>query len=633
MNLIDTPGHVDFTIEVERALRVLDGAILLVCGVSGVQSQTLTVNRQMSRYKVPRLIFINKLDRTGSNFPIVLKDIKSRLPMRSAAIQVPIGSESTFAGEIDLITMKAHYYEGAWGIDRTEREIPEELLSTAQCAREELLESLAEIDDEFAEKYLAGEVSVEDIDCAVRAGVLALKFAPILIGSAYRNKGVQGALDAVGKYLPCPLEPVNVALDLSQDEKEVALSADPQLPLVLLAFKLEESRFGQLTYIRIYQGKLKRGDTITNTASKKRVKISRMVRMHAKEMVEIQESGAGDICALFGIECNSGDTFTDGTVQYSMTSMFVPDPVMSLSIRPTRKEYAGKFSKALARFQREDPTFRVRFDEESGETVISGMGELHLSIYAERIRREFSINVELGQPSVNYREVIAKKAHFAYLHKKQTGGAGQYAGVVGYIEPIPGLAPGEFVPSKFIDKTAGMNIGPEFKAAIHKGVLECVAKGLQVGYPVLNLQYVLTDGQTHLVDSSTNAFIIATKGSFREVFPKADPGLVEPIMNIELTVPSVFQTTVISGLVKRQCMIKDANSRDDGTSILLAEGSLAKMFGYASELRSNTQGQGEFSMEFLKLDAVNEGEAQMLRDRYSEKLQIQRESGLLEEDF
>ena len=580
----------------------------------------MTVDRQMRRYKVPRITFINKLDRAGANHNIVIKAIQERLPIRSAAIQIPIGLELQFEAIIDIIKQKAFYFSGDFGNIITTKEVPEKYLEEMKERRDQLIETLAEVDEIFGDKFLSGENFTEDdIHDAIRRSTIAQKFSPIMLGSAYKNKGVQLVLDAVGRYLPSPGEIKNTALDLSNKEAEVELFTDPKKPLVCLAFKLEENRYGQLTYTRIYQGKIKRGDTIMNTKTGKKVKISRMVRMHSNEMVEIQESEAGDICALFGIDCNSGDTFTDPTINYGMTSMFVPDPVMSLSIRPTKKEYNDKFAKALNKFQREDPTFRVKQDEESGQTIISGMGELHLQIYAERARREFEIEVELGQPTVNYRETVSKRGTFNYLHKKQTGGAGQFAGVVGYIEPIPDLKPNEYLPCKFIDKTSGMNIGPEFIAAIVKGFKICVKKGPQVGYPIVNMQYVLTDGMTHVVDSNTHAFISATKGSFRQAFPNAGPAILEPIMTIEISIPYIFQTQVISGLIKRRGIIKDTYQRENGSMALIAEAPLVKMFGYASEIRSNTQGQGEFSMEFNRMEPVDEGEAEELRFNFKNR--------------
>lgn len=620
INLIDTPGHVDFTIEVERALRVLDSAILIVCGSSSVQSQTLTVDRQMRRYNVPRITFINKLDRAGANHNIVIKAIQERLPIRSEAIQIPIGLESQFEGLIDIINRQSIYFEGNFGNTIVRKEVPEIYKKEMESRRELLVEALAEVDEAFGEKFLNGETPTEtDIMQAIRRSTIALKFSPIMMGSAFKNKGVQIVLDAVGDFLPNPSEVKNIALDLSNNEAQVQLSIDPKKPFVCLAFKLEENKYGQLTYIRIYQGKLKRGDFIYNTKTNKKVKLSRMVRMHSNEMVEIQEAEAGDICALFGIDCDSGDTFTDGSVNYAMTSMHIPEPVMSLSIRPLKREYLDKFSKALAKFQREDPTFKVKQDEESKQVIISGMGELHLQIYAERIRREYEIEVEIGQPTVNYRETISKKSHFNYLHKKQTGGAGQYAGVVGYIEPMPGVKPNEYKTPKFIDKTVGTNIGPEYISAVEKGFKMCTKRGPQIGYPVVNMQYVLTDGMTHIVDSNTNAFISATKGSFRQAIPGSEPIILEPIMTVEISIPYTFQTQVISGLIKRRGVVKDTYRRENGEMALIAEAPLSRMFGYATEIRSNTQGQGEFTMEFNRMEPVEESEADMLRENYKNR--------------
>jgi elongation factor G len=626
INLIDTPGHVDFTIEVERALRVLDGAVLLICGSSGVQSQTLTVNRQMSRYNVPRIIFINKLDRAGANPDGVVQGIKERLKLKAHPIQMPIGLEDYHKGIIDVITRKAFYFEGSWGTDIQEREVPQELRAKVDATRATLIETLADVDETLCEKYLEGEsISETDIKAAIRRATIALKFSPILMGSAYKNKGVQLALDAVTDYLPCPSEVSNFALDIDNEEAKVLMDTDPKKNLVCLAFKLEENRFGQLTYVRVYQGKLKRGDNITNTRTGKRVKVTRMVKMHSNEMVEIYEAVAGEIFALFGIECNSGDSFTDGNVNFAMTSMFIPEPVMSLAVRPIKKDSNIKFGKAIGRFMREDPTFRCKMDEESQQTVISGMGELHLQIYAERMKREYGVEVELGAPTVNYRETILQRSEFNYLHKKQTGGAGQFAGVQGYIEPLEDVPEGEFRPCEFVDGTSGMNIPPEFISAIEKGFSLCVAKGPQVGYPIVNMRYVIKDGQTHIVDSSTNAFIIATKGSFRQSFPEAKPQILEPVMNIEVIAPATFQNSVVGGLVRRRCFVKNSEIKADGSVLVLAEGPLSKMFGYSTDLRSSTQGQGEFSMEYLKMEPVDPGEAVELRESYVAKLRADKD--------
>lgn len=600
INIIDTPGHVDFTIEVERALRVLDGAILLVCGSSGVQPQTLTVNRQMSRYNVPRLIFINKLDRAGANPWHAIDQIKTRLDLNIAAIQMPIGIETTLKGLVDLVKMKAYYFDGKNGEYIREEEIPEELKKEANERRAELIEKLAEVEDNLQEKYLEGaEIKPEDIKKAIRKGVIDLSFFPVLMGSAYKNKGVQLALDAVIDYLPSPLEKEATAFDQKNNEEKIILNCDVKKPFIGLAFKLEENKYGQLTYMRAYQGKVKRGDMLTHVNTNKKVKVGRLVRMHSNEMEEIQEVAAGDIFAIFGIECATGDTFTDN-LQVSLESMHVPEAVMSLSIKPKKSEYISKFIKALSRFQREDPTFKVSQNEETEEMIISGMGELHLQIYAERIRREYDIDVDIGNPNVNYRESISNKASFNYLHKKQTGGAGQFARVVGYLEPIitdfneeNSITSGNI----FKDSTGGSNIPNEYIPAIEKAFHESCKKGPLTGSPVVGVRYVLEDGQTHAVDSSSLAFGLATKYSFTQAFKNAEPILLEPIMFVEVSGPAEFQSGIMNSIAKRKGDIQSANTKNN-IFLLNASVPLANMFGYATELRGITQGIGEFSMEY-----------------------------------
>ncbi|KAI7648838.1 Elongation factor G, partial [Hortaea werneckii] len=434
INLIDTPGHIDFTIEVERALRVLDGAVLILCAVSGVQSQTVTVDRQMRRYNVPRISFVNKMDRAGANPWKAVEGINQKLKMPAAAIQVPIGAEDEFEGVVDLIRMKAVYSEGMKGEVVREAEVPEHLVQLCNEKRRVLIDTLADVDDSIADLVLEEQTpSPEEIKAAIRRATISLKFSPVLMGSALADKSVQPMLDAVVDYLPNPSEVTNLALDRKRDEKPVKLVSYNALPFVGLAFKLEESNFGQLTYIRVYQGSLKKGANVFNARTGNKVKIPRIVRMHSNEMEEVQEIGAGEICAVFGVDCASGDTFTEGGLGYSMTSMFVPDPVISLSIKPKHTKDTPNFSKAISRFQREDPTFRVHVDTESGESIISGMGELHLSIYVERMKREYNTEVVTGQPQVAYRETIQQHVPFDHLLKKQTGGAGDYARVVGYI--------------------------------------------------------------------------------------------------------------------------------------------------------------------------------------------------------
>ncbi len=476
INLIDTPGHVDFTIEVERALRVLDGAVLVLCGTSGVQSQSYTVDRQMRRYNVPRLAFINKLDRAGADPARVTNQLKEKLRHNTITMQLPIGAEADFEGIIDLIKMKAFYFDGDNGEDIREEEIPADRLEEAKAARHDMIAAIADHDDAIADKFLAEqEPSVEEIHAAIRRVTIALKMTPVFIGSAYKNKGVQLMLDGVTMYLPNPKEVQNIALDQDKKEEKVILDSDAKKPFVGLAFKLEDGRYGQLTYMRIYQGTLTKGDFIVNNSSnRKRVKVPRLVRMHSNEMNDIETASAGDIVALFGVECASGDTFTNESINYTMTSMHVPEAVISLAVAPKDKANATNFSKALNRFTKEDPTFRVRRDEESAETIISGMGELHLEIYIERMKREYACEVISGKPQVAYREAIGQRAEFNYTHKKQTGGSGQYGKVAGFIEPLPADHPTGF---EFEDDITG-GCDP---ARVHSGLRKGLPGGGQEG--------------------------------------------------------------------------------------------------------------------------------------------------------
>ena len=600
INIIDTPGHVDFTIEVERSLRVLDGAFLLVCGSSGVQPQTLTVNRQMSRYDVPRIIFINKLDRAGANPWQAIEQIKTRLDLNVAPIQIPIGIETTLRGLVDLIKMKAHYFDGPSGEKIREEQIPQDMQAEAEKKRAELIEKLAEIDENLQEKYLSeSEITVDDMKKAIRKGVRELTFFPVMMGSAIKNKGVQLALDAVIDYLPNPSEKTTKAFDQKNNESKITLSNEIEKPFVGLAFKLEENKYGQLTYMRSYQGKLKRGDLLTHINTNKKVKISRLVRMHSNEMEEIQDVQAGDIFAIFGIDCATGDTFTDN-VPVSMESMHVPEPVMSLSIKPKKAEYISKFIKAVTRFQREDPTFRISQNEETEEMIISGMGELHLQIYAERIRREYDIDVDIGNPNVNYRESIGAKSAYNYLHKKQTGGSGQFARVIGHMDALISDFDSENAISQgnmFVDGTGGDAIPNEYIPAIEKAFHEACKRGPLTGSPVLGVKFVLENGQTHPVDSSSLAFGLATKYAFSAAFKNAEPILLEPIMTVEVTGPAEFQAAIMNSVSKRKGEITESTTKNN-IFILSSEVPLSNMFGYATELRGLTQGIGEFSMEY-----------------------------------
>jgi elongation factor G len=591
-NIIDTPGHVDFTIEVERSLRVLDGAILVLCAVAGVQSQSLTVDRQMRRYKVPRLAFVNKCDRSGAN-PLRVKDqLREKLQHNPVLMQLPIGLEDKFEGVIDLVSMKAVRFGGEDGQEITESEIPAELQAEAAKAREEMLDAASMFSDELTEAILEDRVTEQLIKAAIRKGTIELKLTPVFMGSAYKNKAVQKLLDGVVDYLPDPTEVVNEAHDLAKDEQKVVITIDNGKPTVALAFKLEDGRYGQLTYLRIYQGKLQRDMFITNMRTKKDHRIGRLVRMHADEMEDIDAAGSGDIVAMFGIECNSGDTFTDGTVKLNMTSMHVPDPVISLSIKPVDSKSETNMGKALRRFTREDPTFRAGIDEESSETIIRGMGELHLEVYIERMKREYNAIVEASPPQVAYRETISQRAEFAYTHKKQTGGSGQFGRVCGYLEPCE-------QPYEFVDDVVGGSIPREFISAVEKGFKSMLGKGRLLGFPVVNVRVVINDGASHAVDSSDIAFQEAARGAWREGFDRAKPRLLEPIMKVVVETPSEFSGGVLGGLMQRRAMI--IGSQEDGQlSRIEAEVPLAEMFGYSTTLRSSTQGKAEFTMEFSR---------------------------------
>jgi len=595
VNIIDTPGHVDFTIEVERSLRVLDGAILVLCGVAGVQSQSLTVDRQMRRYKVPRLAFINKLDRSGANPRRVVEGLRDKLKLNAVLMQIPIGLEANFLGMVDLVTMRAMRFEGDNGERIIEEEIPTALRAEAEAAREQMLDAVSMFSDELTEAILEEKVTEELIRDAVRKGVLSLGLCPVFLGSAYKNKGVQPLLDAVNAYLPSPEDVQNTAIDLENEEQPIALSSDANKPLVALAFKLEDGRYGQLTYVRAYQGMLTRGQTITNSRTKKRVKVGRLVRMHANDMEEIESSAGGDIVALFGVDCASGDTFTDGSIEVAMSSMFVPEAVISLSIKNKDSKNQGNFSKALGRFVREDPTFRSAVDPESGETIISGMGELHLDVYVERMKREYGVEVETGAPQVAYRETISQRAEYLYVHRKQTGGSGQYGKIGGYVEPITDGSK-DF---EFLDEVRGGSVPNEFIPSVEKGFRSMIGKGRLIGFPVIGLRVVLNDGAAHSVDSSDNAFQAAARGAFREVYPRAKPIILEPLMKLGVEGPIEFQGSVLKTILQRRGTVI-GTTEAEGFCQVEAEVPLAQMFGYATDLRSNTQGKAEFTLEFAR---------------------------------
>jgi len=614
INIIDTPGHVDFTIEVERALRVLDGAILVLCSVAGVQSQSITVDRQMRRYNVPCIAFVNKIDRAGANPLGVCAQLRDKLNHNAVMIQHPIGLEDKLEGVINLITREAYYFDGESGETVRTAPIPEALKETVEQQRAILVEALSDFDDEIAMLFLEGEdVPAEQIIPVLRAATIARKITPVCCGSAYKNKGVQPLLDNVISLLPSPAELTYAALDQDNDEAPVTLVPDPEKPLVMLAFKLEDGRYGQLTYCRVYQGRLSKGSTIFNAATTKKHKVGRLVQMHSNEMNDIELAESGDIVALFGIDCASGDTFTDGSINVTMTSMHVPDSVITLAIEPKKKEGLTNFSKAINRFTKEDPTFRVWRDEESGQTIVGGMGELHLEVYIERIRREYGVEVEVGAPQVAYREAITQHAEFSYTHKKQTGGSGQFARIAGYIEPT---TDGEnYI---FENKIVGGSVPKEFQPSCDKGFQEAMTKGTLIGFPVVNVKACINDGQHHPVDSSDMAFRIASRSAFREAYNKAAPVILEPVMKVEVETPEEFAGTVLGTLNKRRGMIIGSQSQM-GIAVIEAEVPLSEMFGYSNDLRSSTQGKAEFSMEFAKYSPVPRGVQDDLIREYEEK--------------
>ncbi|HEX3481414.1 MAG TPA: elongation factor G [Kofleriaceae bacterium] len=596
INIIDTPGHVDFTIEVERSLRVLDGAIMVLCGVAGVQSQSYTVDRQMRRYKVPRIAFVNKLDRTGANPYRVRDQLRDKLKLHPVMIQMPIGLEDKLEGVIDLIEMVAFRFYGDNGETIERGPIPPELMEQADTLRHEMLDNLSLVSDELTEAILEDKVTPELIRKCLREATIALKCTPVMCGSALGNKGVQLLLDGVCAYLPEPRDVENVALDLSKNEEPLILESDPDKPLVMLAFKLEDGRYGQLTYVRVYQGQINKDDFVVNTRTGKKVKIGRLVRMHSDDKEEITNAGAGDICAIFGVDCNSGDTFTDGSVNFAMTSMFVPTTVISVAVRPKDSGAEINMSKALNRFTKEDPTFRCHVDPESSETIISGMGELHLEVYIERMKREYKAEVITSPPQVAYRETISQKVEFNYTHKKQTGGSGQYGRVAGYAEPFDG----EF---EFVDEIRGGSIPREFIPSCEKGFKSMIAKSPRLGVPVVGLRVTIDDGQSHQVDSSDIAFQEAARGAFRDFFPRARPKILEPIMKLSVEGPAEYSGNILSTIMQRRGVVI-GSTEEDGMCRVDAEVPLAEMFGYSTPLRSSTQGKAEFTMEFARYAEV-----------------------------
>jgi elongation factor G len=605
INLIDTPGHVDFTVEVERSLRVLDGAILVLCSVGGVQSQSMTVDRQMKRYNIPRLAFINKMDRTGSNPESVTKQVREKLGADAVMMQIPIGREEHFEGVVDLITMKALHFDGSNGEKVRVEEIPADLKEEAEAARHHMLESLSMYSDELMEKLLGEEEVPEKlIHKIVRDAVIGQGFTPVFLGSAYKNKGVQPLMDAVTRYLPSPLDRAYTAIDPQNPGEKVALASDSTKPFVGMAFKIMDDEFGQLTFTRVYQGTAKKGEMYFNQRTGKKDRFSRIVKMHADRREDIDQAEAGDIVAIMGLECASGDTYAAEPKYGTLESMFVAEPVIKMSINPISRDGMDRLAKALQRFRKEDPTFNVYTDEETSETVIAGMGELHLEIYVERIRREYKVDVEVSPPKVSYREAPTVSYQFDHKRKKQSGGSGQYGHIKGVMGPMTdeerAEAKGELL---FVDKVVQGRIPKNFIPAVEKGVKAMMAKGPLAGFPVVNLRFELNDGSYHEVDSSDMAFQLTAQELMREEFGRMKPALLEPIMLVEIECPEAFQGSVVGNISSRRGVMTSAETVNKVTKII-AEVPLAETFGYSTDLRSMTQGQGTFTMEFNKYRPV-----------------------------
>jgi elongation factor G len=573
--------------------------------VGGVQSQSITVDRQMKRYHVPRLAFINKMDRTGANAQSVVKQLKEKLGCDACLMQLPIGKEDKFEGVIDLVTMKALYFDGANGEKVREEAIPAAMQKEAEAARSHMLEALSMYSDKLMEMLLGEEaVSEELIHDLVRHAVIEQEFTPVYLGTAYRNKGVQPLLDAIVRYLPTPLDSPSKGKNPKNQEEVIELKPDSSLPFVGMAFKIVDDEFGQLTFTRIYQGKIEKGGTYYNQRTGKKERFGRIVKMHADKREEIDSAGAGDIVAIMGIDCASGDTYCSEPNYCTLENIFVAKPVIKMSINPLSRDNSDRLGKALQRFRKEDPTFQVMTDEETGETVIAGMGELHLEIYVERIRREYKVEVEVGAPKVSYRESATKEAAFDFKHKKQTGGSGQYAHVVGSMRPMTDEEAATCETElMFVDNVTGGRIPKNYIPAIEKGFRNMLSKGPVAGYPVVGIRIDLNDGSYHDVDSSDMAFMVCAQGCFRETFPKMKPAILEPIMLMELELPEHFQGTVVGNISARRGIVMSTDMVG-GVTKIIAEVPLSETFGYSTDLRSMTQGQGTFTMELAKYRPV-----------------------------
>jgi elongation factor G len=599
INIIDTPGHVDFTIEVERSMRVLDGVIAVFCSVGGVQPQSETVWRQADRYKVPRIAFINKMDRTGANFFKVFNQIRDRMRANAVPIQIPIGSESDFRGIVDLVRMRARIYTNDLGTDTQDTEIPEEIKAQAEEFRAKLIESVAETDEALIEKYLEGEELTEaEIRGAIRKGTIAGTIVPVLCGSAFKNKGVQLLLDGVVDYLPSPSDIAAIQGTLA-DGSVAERGADDEAPMSALAFKIMSDPFGRLTFLRVYSGILKKGSYVLNSTKDQKERISRLIVLKANERIEVDELRAGDLGAALGLKNTfTGDTICDDTSPVVLESLFIPEPVISVAVEPKTKQDMEKLSKALQSLSEEDPTFRVSVDPETNQTVIRGMGELHLEILVDRMLREFKVEANVGAPQVAYRETIRKSIKTEGKFIRQSGGKGQYGHVV--IELEPGDPGSGF---EFVSKIVGGSIPKEYVSPAEQGMKEKCESGILAGYPVIDLKVTLVDGSFHEVDSSEMAFKIAGSMAIQNGVMKASPVLLEPMMKVEVEVPEDFLGDVMGDLNSRRGQIEGMGT-ESGIAKVTAKVPLAEMFGYATDIRSKTQGRGIFSMEFSHYDEV-----------------------------
>ncbi len=599
INIIDTPGHVDFTIEVERSMRVLDGVIAVFCSVGGVQPQSETVWRQADRYKVPRIAFINKMDRTGANFFKVYDQIRDRMRCNAVPIQIPIGSENDLRGIVDLVRMRAKIYTNDLGTDIEDVEIPEEVKQQAQEYRAKLIESVAETDEALIEKYLEGEeLTEEEIRGALRKGTIAGTIVPVLCGSAFKNKGVQLLLDAVIDYLPAPID-VPAIQGTLPNGTVAERAADDQAPMSALAFKIMADPYGRLTFLRVYSGILKKGSYILNSTKDQKERISRLIILKANDRIEVDELRAGDLGAAVGLKNTfTGDTICDESSPIILESLFIPEPVISVAVEPKTKQDMEKLSKALQSLSEEDPTFRVSVDPETNQTVIAGMGELHLEILVDRMLREFKVEANVGAPQVAYRETIRKAVKTEGKFIRQSGGKGQYGHVV--IEVEPGEPGSGF---EFVSKIVGGAIPKEYISPAEQGMKEACESGILAGYPVIDVKATLVDGSFHDVDSSEMAFKIAGSMAIKDGVMKASPVLLEPMMKVEVEVPEDFLGDVMGDLNSRRGQIEGMGS-EQGIAKVTAKVPLAEMFGYATDIRSKTQGRGIFSMEFSNYDEV-----------------------------